>query len=150
MPITSITSPTLDQGLQRTPEFTRNNTRVGFENVVYSPAMQPPKRSVLGGIFQFLGALTTPAFLVPGVGTAIGAGGLGLSSMGGYLKSRAASQQGAAPRPLPIGYPGLMTPTSAGGGPVYSGGGAVSSDPVLDVISSSRNAADAQAVDSMR
>ena len=113
-------------------------TRVKFEMVSYNPYEAPKLRgSVVGKVFRAFGALTTPAFFFPGVGTAVGAAGLSLGSLGNHMDSKA-SQPVAAPRPMQIYTPGLNQGGVGGLSVGRAGNSMGMSDPALDIIAAKR------------
>ncbi len=127
-------------------ETPRNSTnRVKFEVRGYNPNEKPYKKpSILARFFKGLGPLApvgvalapfTAGFSLIGAGVASSFGYMGSEAVKNSDALQAQAQRGTAPTVM--SYPGL----GPGGGMAQGGfSGGVSGDPVLDLVTSSRDA----------
>jgi len=130
MPVTDITSPTLDNGTRATPEFRRNESEASFELVNNIDIAKPKKPGFFSGLLRFLGGLAPLGafFGPPGWIAGAAAGGLGQLGTASQAKLAAKENQRLANTPQQVmTTPGLVNP------------GALASDQTLETIASSKD-----------
>lgn len=122
-----ITSANLDNG-PNTPQLKRNLVRVKFEVVPPQGFEQPKKKgSLVGKFLQLMGGFSGLGWIFGGPAAGLGMAGAG--ALGTQMDARARASEAGPPPVKTISYPGLDPSAS------------YASDPALDLVASSRDAA---------